>query len=86
MADYTVTASRSAEKELGDLEPTILKRILPKLESLAAQPRPSGCKKLKGEKNRWRLRVGDYRVIYSIDDRARVVDVVAGRHRREAYE
>jgi mRNA interferase RelE/StbE len=63
-----------------------LKRVVPKIESLAVQPRPSGCKKLKGEKERWRLRVGDYRVIYSIDDRTRVVDVVTLRHRREAYE
>jgi mRNA interferase RelE/StbE len=86
MAEYVVTASRSAEKELADLDPIILKRIVPKIESLAGQPRPSGCKKLKGDKNRWRLRVGDYRVIYAIDDRARVVDVTAIRHRREAYQ
>lgn len=64
----------------------MLSRIVPKIESLAAEPRPSGCKKLRGEKSRWRLRVGDYRVIYSIDDRAHVVDVIAIRHRREAYQ
>jgi mRNA interferase RelE/StbE len=86
MAEYALAASRSAEKELADLDPMILKRIVPKIESLATLPRPSGCKKLKGEKNRWRLRAGDYRVIYPIDDRARLVDIIAIRHRSEAYE
>lgn len=86
MANYALTTSRSAEKELVALDSTILKRIVQKIETLAGEPRPSGCKKLKGEKNRWRMRVGDYRVIYSIDDRARVVDISAIRHRREAYQ
>ena len=86
MAEYALTSSRSAEKELVALDPITLKRIVEKIELLAGEPRPSGCTKLKGEKNRWRLRVGDYRVIYSVDDRARIVDVVAIRHRREAYQ
>ena len=86
MAEYTLSSSRSAEKELAALDPITLKRIVQKIESLAGEPRPSGCKKLKGEKNRWRLRVGDYRVIYSIDDRSRVVDITAIRHRREACQ
>lgn len=86
MANYALTTSRSAEKELVALDSTILKRIVQKIETLAGEPRPSGCKKLKGEKNRWRMRVGDYRVIYSIDDQARVVDISAIRHRREAYQ
>jgi len=86
MAKYALTTSRSAEKELVALDSTILKRIVQKIETLASEPRPPGCKKLKGEKNRWRMRVGDYRVIYSIDDRARGVDIAAVRHRREAYQ
>ena len=86
MAKYALTSSRSAEKELAALDPITLKRIVQKIELLAGEPRPSGCKKLKGEKNRWRLRVGDYRVIYSIDDRTRIVDITTIRHRREAYQ
>ena len=86
MAEYALTSSRSVEKELGALDPITLKRIVQKIELLAGEPGPSGCKKLKGEKNRWRLRVGDYRVIYSVDDRARIVDITAVRHRRDAYQ
>ncbi|MEI6084420.1 MAG: type II toxin-antitoxin system RelE/ParE family toxin [Verrucomicrobiota bacterium] len=52
---------------------------------MAVNPRPPGCKKLKGYHDLWRVRLGDYRVIYSIDDRARAVDVNAVRHRSEAY-
>jgi mRNA-degrading endonuclease RelE of RelBE toxin-antitoxin system len=48
--------------------------------------RPPGCKKLKGGDNEWRIRVGDYRIVYEIDDRARTVDVTRIAHRREAYD
>ena len=62
-----------------------MERLFPKVESLAVQPRPAGCKKLKGEQNLWRIRVGDYRVIYSLDDTHQIVDIIAVRHRSEAY-
>jgi mRNA interferase RelE/StbE len=57
-----------------------------KVEGLAAEPRPSGCRKLVGRNNLWRIRVGDYRVIYAVDDDRRLVDVNAVRHRSKAYE
>jgi mRNA interferase RelE/StbE len=53
---------------------------------LAANPRPPGCKKLKGGDNEWRIRIGDYRVIYTIDDRSLHVDVTRVRHRSEVYD
>jgi mRNA interferase RelE/StbE len=56
-----------------------------RIEQLASNQRPSGARKLEGEQHLWRIRVGDYRVVYSIDDGQRVVDVVRVRHRREAY-
>ena len=59
--------------------------ILARIEGLVVEPRPSGVRKLRGASNLWRLRVGDYRVIYSVGDAERVVDVVAVRHRSEAY-
>jgi mRNA interferase RelE/StbE len=62
-----------------------VERIFPKIESLAAVPRPTGCKKLKGGQNLWRIHVGDYRVVYALDDSRALVDVIAVRHRSEAY-
>jgi len=56
------------------------------LRHLAAEPRPDACRKLVTEENLWRVRVGDYRVIYSIDDAAGVVQIISVRHRSKAYE
>jgi mRNA interferase RelE/StbE len=85
VAEYAVTFSRSARKELERLPAQLLERIFPKIESLALQPRPAGYKKLKGAQNLWRIRIGDYRAVYSVNDSSRVVDVIAVRHRSEAY-
>lgn len=86
MDDYRVDFARSARKELEALSDSIAMRVLRRVESLAATPRPNGCRKLAGADNLWRIRIGDYRVIYSIDDKQRVVDVSGVRHRRDAYE
>jgi len=85
MADYTLTLARSARKELERFPASISDRILDRVEMLQENPRPSGVTKLRGEKNLWRIRVGDYRVIYSIDEAHRVVDVSVIRHRRDVY-
>ena len=86
MAEYAVTFTRSARRELEALDATAIARILPKIESLVTVPRPHGSRKLSGEKHLWRIRIGDYRVIYSVFDTDRRVDIIAIRHRREAYE
>jgi len=86
MASYTITFARSARKELENLDTHLVNRIFPKVESLARDPRPSGCRKLRGEKNLWRIRIGDYRVIYAIYDHEPHVDIIAIRHRSKAYE
>ncbi len=83
---YRVALAASAEKELDALPSKVIARILPRLESLASSPRPPGCKKLKGGDNEWRIRVGDYRVVYEIDDTGKTVDVTRIAHRREVYE
>lgn len=77
MADYTITFARSARKELENLETIWVNKIFPAIEALAKNPRPKGVKKIKGEENIWRIRVGDYRVIYAVDDR----DLIVSRRR-----
>ena len=85
MPEYTIVFARSARKELQALDPTVARRVLRRIESLATTPRPPGCKKLEGSDNLWRIRIGDWRVIYGVDDGKRVVDISAVRHRRDAY-
>ena len=86
MAEYRVLLASSAKRELFRLTDPVIARILPKIEGLATEPRPHGCKKLRGGDDAWRIRIGDYRVIYSIDDDAQLVDVSHIAHRREVYE
>jgi mRNA interferase RelE/StbE len=61
-------------------------RLFPRIELLAQQPRPKGCRKLTGKQGLWRIRIGDYRVVYSIDDVAKAVDIIAIRHRSGVYD
>jgi mRNA interferase RelE/StbE len=86
VAEYSITFSRSARRELEVLDSPVVSRILSKIEALAVHPRPHGSRKLTGEKHLWRIRIGDYRVIYSILDKERRIDITAVRHRREAYD
>jgi mRNA interferase RelE/StbE len=86
VASYRVALTSSAEKELRDLPKKIIARIVPRLERLELNPRPAGCKKLRGGDREWRIRVGDYRIVYVIDDIAKAVDVTRIAHRREAYQ
>ena len=82
---YQVVVERSAEKDLKRLPSQIRSRVVTALRSLAKNPRPSGSRKLAGTKHDWRVRVGDYRIIYEIADVIRVVRVQRIRHRREVY-
>jgi mRNA interferase RelE/StbE len=68
VAKYAVEMKPSARKELEKLPARLIERIFPRLETLGSEPRPAGCKKLKGGHEEWRIRVGDYRVVYTIDD------------------
>lgn len=86
MDSYTVEIKPSARKELEALPNQILARVIAKIEALADNPRPAGCKKLKGFKDQWRIRVGDWRFVYIINDTARLVSVTRIAHRREVYE
>lgn len=82
---YGLSFARSARKELERLEQPLRMRVFRRIESLATNPRPVGCRKLEGAEDLWRIRVADYRVIYSVDDARRLVDISAVRHRSDAY-
>jgi mRNA interferase RelE/StbE len=81
---YKVSLKKSAEKELRAIPARDIEKIVEKLRGLARQPRPHGCEKLEGQE-RYRLRQGDWRMIYSIDDNERSVTVVKIGNRREVY-
>ena len=82
---YDVLIERSVERALKRVSSSDFSRILVALKELASNPRPFGCKKLVGGERDWRVRVGDYRVLYEIDDAEKTVRVLNVKHRREAY-
>ncbi len=86
MAKYALQIKQSAQRELDALDDALFSRIDRKILALADNPRPAGCKKLKGHKDQWRVRIGDWRVVYIVDDAAEVVSVTRIAHRREVYE
>ncbi len=86
MASYNVFIKTSAAKELEAVEPRATRsRIVSRIQGLARTPRPQGSQKLAGEADRYRIRLGAYRIVYLVDDERRVVEVVKIGHRREVY-
>ena len=83
--EYEVRITRKAQKEFDKLGHQAQDRIWPAILDLAQDPRPHGHKKLSGEEALYRIRIGDYRVVYEISDEEVTVLVVRVRHRREAY-
>ncbi len=86
MANYSVVIKSSAQKELDALDDAVFSRIDRRILALAENPRPAGCKKLKGHKDQWRIRIGDWRVVYFIDDSAGRVSIARVAHRRDVYD
>lgn len=82
---YTVSLSLRAQRETRRLDRQILARIARAIDSLAENPRPSGCLKVKTADALWRIHVGDWRIGYEIDDVARTVTIITVGHRREFY-
>ena len=80
---YEVVLSPKAEKQLDELPTPLRRRITEAVEGLESKPRPHGVKKLTGAENLWRIRVGDYRIVYTIEDDRLIVLVVKVGHRRE---
>lgn len=86
MAAYQVFLSKAARKQLNTLPLFIHNKITEDIIALGNTPRPPSCKKLKGQRNAWRIRIGDYRVIYEIEDKCLRILVVAIGHRKDIYE
>jgi mRNA interferase RelE/StbE len=83
---YVVLLESRAEKDIKALPGQILKRIDIKLQALSLNPRPRGAVKLRAKESEgWRFRIGDYRILYQIDDKENIVRIYRIRHRREAY-
>lgn len=85
MASYAVEIRPRARRALRQLDPVIRKGISGVIDALSGDPRPPGVKPLTGHRPYLRVRSGDYRVIYAVDDHARVVTIAAVGHRREIY-
>ena len=81
---YRLLFTRSARRELEHLPRQVVELLKPRLDELIQQPRPRGCQKLSGT-DFYRIRQGDYRVLYTIDDSERRVEVIKIGHRREVY-
>ncbi|MDJ0581209.1 type II toxin-antitoxin system RelE/ParE family toxin [Crocosphaera sp.] len=82
---YTVIIPKPVQKQLKQLSPEIYQRIITKISQLADEPRPAGVKKLKGFNNEYRIRIGNYRVRYEINDSELIIILVSCRHRRDVY-
>jgi mRNA interferase RelE/StbE len=84
---YAIVISKSAAKDLEKISRIHLAGLIEAIDGLAENPRPAGCKKLKGSTEPfWRIRKGEYRVVYQISDQVKIVDIRRVRHRREVYE
>lgn len=85
MASYKVSLKRSAEKDLRRIDKSRVPSILAAIEGLEEVPRPEGCRKLVGSDSSYRIRVGDYRIVYLVKDIVCVVEVERVRHRKDVY-
>lgn len=84
---YSIVFKKSAEKEIVKLPSLAVKRISAAIDSLAINPRPAGSKKLEGQKESlWRIRIGEYRVIYLIEDIIKIVEIRRVGHRKDIYK
>ena len=86
MVLYDIRWKESAKKELKNLDKPIIKRLLETIAPLAENPRPVACKKLRGADDLYRIRVADYRVVYSIDDKVLIIEIIRVGHRRKIYQ
>lgn len=83
---YDIEFTRNATRELRRINNPILSRLMKAIEGLREDPRPQGSKKLVGQDDLWRIRVGDYRIIYSIADAIKVVTITRVAHRSNVYD
>ncbi len=84
--NYKIILASSAERELFKLQKSEIQKIATSIDSLQINPRPKGYKKLKGPENFFRIRNGNFRIIYSIDDIKKTINVLIIRNRKDAYK
>ena len=82
---YNIVFTTSAEKELQQLPEVDINRIIQRIENLANVPKPTGVRKIKGKQGLWRLRSGNYRIIYSIFQNQLTIEIIRIRHRKDVY-
>lgn len=82
---YTIIIPKPVQKQLKNLPTETYQRVIEKIEQLSGQPRSLDTKKLKGFENEYRIRIGDYRVRYEINDKTLTILLLSCRHRRDAY-
>jgi mRNA interferase RelE/StbE len=82
---YELYIERHAEKDLNKLPPQLFSQIAVKIKELASDPHPQGSTKIKGSRKDWRLRIGDYRVLYEINNVIKTITIMRIKHRREVY-
>ena len=82
---YAIVTPKAVQKQLDNLPDEIYQRILKKLEQLSEEPRPDGVVKLKGSTDEYRIRIGDYRVRYKINDSELIILLVQCKHRKDSY-
>lgn len=85
MVSYRIEWKASAKKELKRLDQSVIPRIVDAVGHLVENPYPEGCRMLKGSKDTFRIRVGDYRVVYEVIGTRLVVLIIRLRHRRDVY-
>ena len=83
---YAIILARTALKDLNDIPEPFYSSIERRIASLSAQPFPHGVTKLSGYKAMWRVRVGNYRIIYAVDERSKTVDICGIGHRQSIYK
>ena len=83
---YSVEVKSTALKEISRLPSYVSSKTFFVIDSFVSEPRPKGCKKLLGSMNRWRVQIGDYRILYEIDDSNHIVTVFRVIHRKDAYK
>ena len=85
MASYSIVFKPSVEKDVRALPPSVIARLMKKIEALKNNPYPRQSVKLASTERSYRLRAGDYRIVYGVDDKAKEIIVHYARHRREIY-
>ncbi|OQX63220.1 MAG: hypothetical protein B5M51_05300 [Anaerolinea sp. 4484_236] len=85
MVSYKIKFKKVAEKDLRKIPKNTIPKIIKAIHELASNPRPQGVKKLKTFNHSYRIRVGKYRVLYTIEDKFLIIEVIRIRHRKDAY-